>query len=191
MSAEDFSTAPAGLPRPLDDGACAHLSQSRVPSVQLMSTKGLPVDLSTVQGLVVVFCYPMTGQPGTPLPSGWDDIPGARGCTPQACSYKDNHSQLAKQGATVFGISTQTTACQSEAAQRLQLPYALLSDEQLQLTKALQLPTFVVQDVGQLIKRLTLIIQDGVIQHYLYPVFPSNSDVLQVLEWCRNHTAAT
>ena len=153
-----------------------------------MSTDGSIIHPGLLPGTVVLFCYPMTGKPGTPLPEGWDDIPGARGCTPQACSYKDNHSDLTKRGATVLGMSTQTTAYQSEAAQRLHLPYPLLSDDSLQLTRALKLPTFAVKDVGELVKRLTLIIKNGVIQHYIYPIFPSNSDVQQVLQWLREHS---
>ena len=132
----------------------------------------------------------MTGKPGTPLPPGWDDIPGARGCTPQACSYKDNYSQLTENGATVFGLSTHTPAYQSEAAQRLHLPYALISDEHLNLASALQLPTFAVDNVGQLVKRLTLILKNGVIQHCVYPVFPSTADVAEVQQWLQAHSPA-
>lgn len=190
MPPQDFATAPANLPPPQDDGACDHLRGRSIPNVHLTSTSGSSVDLRHLTGVVVIFCYPMTGKPGSPLPSGWDDIPGARGCTPQACSYRDNHSEFAKHGATVFGLSTQTTAYQSEAAQRLHLPYALLSDEDLQWAKALQLPTFHVQSVGHLIKRLTLIIQDGMIQHCFYPIFPSDSDIPQVLHWLRSQPAA-
>ena len=187
MASLDFTKAPENLPRPQDDGACRHLIGSIVPSLQLKSTTGSRVDLSKLPGLVVLFCYPMTGKPGTPLPPGWDDIPGARGCTPQACSYKDNSAELAKYGASLFGMSTQTTAYQSEAAQRLHLPFALLSDEKLELAHALQLPTFQVKDVGQLIKRLTLILEDGRIVKSLYPIFPSDSDVPQVLQWLCEH----
>ena len=190
MAVADFSSVPAGLPQPSDDGACKHLSGLSVPTLQLVSTNGSPVDLSELQGLVVLFCYPMTGKPGTPLPPGWDDIPGARGCTPQACSYRDHHSQVTRYGATVFGLSTQTPAYQSEAAQRLRLPYALLSDDQLELATALQLPTFTVDSVGELIKRLTLILKDGVIQHCIYPVFPSSADVAEVQQWLQIHSPA-
>lgn len=183
MGSQDYSSAPAGLPRSVDDGACRHLQNCKVPCLGLAATDGTSVRLATQQGVTVVFCYPMTGQPGVSLPDGWDDIPGARGCTPQACSYKDKHTDIAKLGAHLYGLSSQTTAYQSEAAQRLHLPYPLLSDHELKLTNALKLPAFSVDAKGKLIKRLTLIIKDGVIAKCLYPIFPSDSDVHDVLHW--------
>lgn len=187
MVSQDFLTTPIDLPKPVDDGACSHLQGCRAPSVKLNSTLGPFINLQQTQGLTVLFCYPMTGKPGVALPVGWDSIPGARGCTPQACSYKHNHSALTKTGAAVFGLSTQSTEYQLEAAQRLKLPYALLSDKQLLLATALKLPTFEVGGVGELIKRLTLIIKDGVVVHSIYPIFPSDSDVPQVLQWLKEH----
>lgn len=210
MLSQDYTSAPTGLPRPLDDGACIHLENCKIPFVDLTATDGTSVRLATLQGLTVVFCYPMTGQPGVSLPDGWDHIPGARGtasraarsdlpekllefvdwclgCTPQACSYRNKHTDIAKLGARLYGLSSQTTAYQSEAAQRLHLPYPLLSDHQLMLANALKLPTFSIEVAGKLIKRLTLIIKDGVIVKCFYPVFPSDSDVHDVLQWLQAH----
>ncbi|DBB08689.1 TPA: hypothetical protein ACH3X3_008225 [Trebouxia sp. C0006] len=187
MPSHDFSTTPADLPRPTDDGACAHLQSCSVPSIELGTTDGSWVNLAQLDGLCILFCYPMTGRPGVPLPPHWDAIPGARGCTPQACSYRDRHIELKQHVSYVFGLSTQTSPYQKEAAQRLHLPYPLLSDSELKLAKSLALPTFHVDGVGELIKRLTLIIKDGRIVHCIYPVFPSDGDVPHVLEWLRLH----
>jgi peroxiredoxin len=173
---------PEGLPIPTDDGASDHLPGMRLPSVPLNSTAGEPVDLSTLSGRVVVYCYPMTGRPGSDLPEGWDEIPGARGCTPQSCSFRDYHAELRDLGARVFGLSTQSTEYQREAAERLHLPFELLSDESLAFARALDLPTFEV-DGTILLKRLTLIIEDERIEKVFYPVFPPDKNAEEVVEY--------
>lgn len=170
---DDPTALPADLPVPVDDGAADHLVGHPVPELPLRSTNGADVDLhaESRRGRVVVFAYPRTGRPGVQAPSGWDDIPGARGCTPQACSFRDLADEFAALGTTVYGLSTQDTGYQSEAVARLQLPYALLSDEQLALSAALRLPTFDM-DGTTLLRRLTMVLIDGVVEHVLYPVFP-------------------
>ncbi|MBA3657677.1 MAG: peroxiredoxin, partial [Gemmatimonadaceae bacterium] len=141
MSKEiDLNKVPEGLPAPVDDGSAQHLVGLELPGVCLASSGGNPVALAGLKGKVVIFCYPMTGRPGESLPDGWDQIPGARGCTPQACAYRDNHREFESAGAAVFGVSTQSTEDQKEAATRLSLPYPLLSDEGRQLQNALDLP---------------------------------------------------
>jgi peroxiredoxin len=173
---------PANLPIPVDDGGCDHLPGMRLPSVPLMSTAGQMVDLSRLQGWTVVYCYPRTGRPDQELPKGWNEIPGARGCTPQSCAFRDHYGELVALGARVFGLSTQTTDYQREAVERLHLPFALLSDEALAFARALQLPTFEVESMV-LIKRLTLILLDGRIEQVFYPVFPPDKDAEQVSAW--------
>ena len=175
---------PGGIPAPTDDGAADHLPGLRIPSVPLMSTAGEPVDLAALSGKTVVYCYPMTGRPDRKLPQGWDEIPGARGCTPQSCSFRDHHAELRDLGARVFGLSTQDTEYQREAAGRLQLPFELLSDEILAFAKALGLPTFEVEGMI-LLKRLTLIVEDGRIEKVFYPVFPPGNNAEEVLAWLR------
>ena len=173
---------PEDLPVPTDDGAADHLPGIQIPSVPLSSTAGETVDLSALSGRTVVYCYPMTGRPGSDLPSGWDEIPGARGCTPQSCSFRDHHAELRTLGARVFGLSTQDTDYQREATQRLHLPFALLSDEELAFADTLRLPTFEVEDMV-LLKRLTLIIRDGRIEKVFYPVFPPDRSAEDVVGW--------
>ena len=173
---------PEDLPVPTDDGAADHLPGIQIPSVSLSSTSGETVDLSALPGRTVVYCYPMTGRPGSVLPSGWDEIPGARGCTPQSCSFRDHHAELRTLGARVFGLSTQDTDYQREATQRLHLPFALLSDEELAFADTLRLPTFEVEDMV-LLKRLTLIIRDGRIEKVFYPVFPPDRSAQDVVGW--------
>jgi peroxiredoxin len=181
-SQENIYEVPQGLPVPTDDGACDHLPGMRMPSLSLMSTAGDPVDLSTLPGRTVVYCYPLTGRPDQNLPPGWDDIPGARGCTPQSCAFRDHHAELRELGARVFGLSTQDTTYQRETAERLHLPFLLLSDEKLELAEALRLPKF--QAEGRtLIKRLTLVIQEGEIEHVFYPVFPPGRNAEEVVRW--------
>ena len=175
---------PDGLPVPTDDRASDHLPGMRLPSVPLNSTAGEPVDLSTLSGRVVVYCYPMTGRPGSDLPEGWDEIPGARGCTPQSCSFRDYHAELRDLGAQVFGLSTQSTEYQREAAERLQLPFELLSDENLAFARALDLPTFEVEGTV-LLKRLTMILDGGLIDKVFYPVFPPDKNAEEVVGWLR------
>jgi peroxiredoxin len=178
---------PPDLPRPLDDGAARHLLGMSMPEVSLPATNGKMVDLSKLAApRSVLYFYPMTGVPGKPLPEGWDEIPGARGCTPQACAFRDHAQELAELEAEVFGCSTQTIAYQSEMANRLSLPFAILSDADYKLCDALRLPTFEVEG-KRLLKRLTLIVRIGKIEHVFYPVFPSNEDAAEVIRWLRSH----
>jgi peroxiredoxin len=176
---------PDNLPIPTDDGACRHLLGKNLPSIQLPATSGSSINLAELTAWLVVYCYPMTGQPNIPLPKNWDDIPGARGCTPQSCAFRDNYQALAKL-AEVFGLSTQSTQYQQEAAARLHLPFPLLSDQNLEFTKALTLPTFTVEHL-RLNKRLTIIAFDGVIKHCIYPVFPPDKNAEEVLNWLQQH----
>jgi peroxiredoxin len=158
-----------------------------MPKISLPSTSGRQVDLSGLKGArTVIYAYPMTGVPGKPLPEGWDMIPGARGCTPQSCSFRDHHAELAALGADVFGLSTLTTDYQSEMSERLHLPFEVLSDAEFRLTEALRLPTFEA-DGMRLLKRLTLIVRDGRIEHVLYPVFPPNESAAEVMAWLGSH----
>ena len=178
---------PADLPRPVDDGACDHLPGLAMPAVWLPSTAGRMVDLGALSApRTVIYCYPRTGRPGQPLPDGWDLIPGARGCTPQACAFRDHHRELADLGAEVYGLSTQTTEYQREMAERLHLPFEVLSDAGLAMVEALRLPTFEV-DGMRLIRRLTLIVRDQRIEHVFYPVFPPDRSADQVMDWLRQH----
>lgn len=185
--AEEPTGLPADLPAPTDDGAADHLPGVRLPSLPLPASDGGTVDLARLPGLTVVYAYPRTGTPGVaPLVPDWDAIPGARGCTPQACAYRDHAAELAAAGARVLGVSTQTTAEQVEAARRLALPFVLLSDADLALASALRLPRF---EAGGhvLLRRLTLVVEDGVVVHVRYPVFPPDGDADAVLAWLRAH----
>jgi peroxiredoxin len=173
---------PENLPVPIDDGACNHLVGMRLPSIPLPSTAGGVVDLSGLSGRTVVYCYPRTGRPDEEPPPGWNEIPGARGCTPQSCAFRDHDRELKGLGARVFGVSTQTTIVQREAAERLHLPFELLSDEKLDFANTLRLPTFKV-DSMTLIKRLTLIITSGRIDKIFYPVFPPDKNAEEVIQW--------
>ena len=185
--ARDFSTLPEGLPVPVDDGACDHLVGMSLPAIALPSTAGRDVVLAeTGRPRAVVYAYPRTGAPGEPSPDGWDMIPGARGCTPQTCSFRDHHQELLELGAEVFGLSTQTTAFQQEMAARLHLPFEVLSDAELRLVRALRLPTFEVAGMT-LIRRLTLVLQGGRIEHVFYPVFPPDQSAAQTIDWLRAH----
>jgi peroxiredoxin len=179
----DPTQLPADLPAPQDDGGARHLPGMRLPRVKLAATDGSQVDLSALRGRTVVYAYPRTGRPGAQLPSGWDAIPGARGCTPQSCGFRDHFADLRAAGVEhLFGLSTQDTDYQREAVARLHLPFALLSDAKLQLQEALGLPTFVV-DGMTLLKRLTLVIDDGTIRHVFYPVFPPDKSAAETLAW--------
>lgn len=180
---------PEDLVAPVDDGACDHLPGLRLPALALPATTGPSVDLSSLPGLTVLYAYPRTGQPDQPLPTDWDVIPGARGCTPQSCAFRDHHAELAAAGARVFGLSTQDTAYQTEAAGRLHLPFPLLSDAKGGLARALNLPTFQV-DGMTLLRRVTLILHDGVIQKVFYPVFPPDQNAAQVLAWLAENNFA-
>lgn len=178
------------LPPPADDGAAAHLAGFRVPTVTLMATDGRAVSLAELGGRTVVYAYPWTGTPGrSGLVENWDDIPGARGCTPQACAFRDHFADLGAAGATrVFGLSTQDSAYQREAVTRLHLPFALLSDERLELARALRLPTFEVEG-RSLLKRLTMVIDGGRIAKVFYPVFPPDRNASEVIAWLRANPA--
>jgi peroxiredoxin len=181
---------PPDLPRPVDDGAADHLKGLLVPGIALRSTSNRMIDLSQrTAPYTVVYCYPMTGVPGKPLPEGWDLIPGARGCTPQSCGFRDHHQELAALGAEVFGLSTQSTAYQQEMAVRLHLPFDVLSDEHFELTNALRLPTFEV-DGMRLLRRLTLIICNHRIEHVFYPVFPPDQSAEEVLRWLKERAGS-
>ena len=185
---EKLTELPKDLPVPVDDGACSHLLGISLPSITLLSTQDRWVDLSAIAGHVVIYCYPMTGRADTPLPNGWDEIPGARGCTPQSCAFRDHHQELEELGTQVFGLSTQSTEYQKEAAERLHLPFELLSDRNLNFARFLNLPTFEIGDLW-LIKRVTLIAKAGIIIKVFYPVFPPNSNANEVLDWLRNNAA--
>jgi peroxiredoxin len=184
---ENLHELPESLPVPTDDGACDHLPGMRLPPVTLPSTAGERVDLSGLPDRTVVYCYPRTGRPDEDLPQGWDEIPGARGCTPQSCAFRDHHAELQALGTRVFGLSTQSTEYQREAAGRLHLPFGLLSDEGLTFAKALGLPTFEVEGMT-LIKRLTLIVNDGWIEKVFYPVFPPDENAEEIVRWLRRGT---
>ena len=174
---------PTDLPVPQDDGACSHLPGSQIPSIPLSDTAGQPVDIAALPGLTIVFCYPRTGAPGETITDDWNAIPGARGCTPQACSFRDELAELRRLGVkNVFGVSTQDTSYQAEARDRLHLPYELLSDEDLVYAKALGLPTFEWQGKS-LIKRLALAVEDAKVIHVFYPVFPPDSNAKEVAKW--------
>jgi peroxiredoxin len=179
VEAPDWSS----IPKPTDDGAASHLAGMRIPSVPLPATDGTAVDLSKLRGRVVVYAYPRTGIPGVENPTGWDLIPGARGCTPQSCAFRDHFAELKALGVSrVFGLSTQDTAYQREVAERLHLPFPILSDEHFSLTQAFRLPTL--QTSGMtLLKRLTLVIDNGKIEHVFYPVFPPDRNASDVIAW--------
>ena len=175
---------PEGLPVPVDDGAADHLRGMTVPPIELKSTANRMINLAEVsrRRMTVVYCYPMTGVPGQQLPAGWDEIPGARGCTPQSCSFRDHFAELRALAVSVFGLSTQTTEYQQEMAERLALPFEVLSDAELALTNALRLPTFDVE-AKTLLKRLTLILSGAEIIKVFYPVFPPDKNAEEVIEW--------
>lgn len=182
---------PANLPAPLDDGAARHLLGMAMPKLSLLSTAGNWVDLSQLKSpRTVLYCYPMTGVPGKALPDGWDAIPGARGCTPQACGFRDHWRDLSALNAFVFGVSVQATEYQAELARRLHLPFEILSDAQYKLCDALRLPTFEVDGL-RLLKRLTLVVSQGRIEQVFYPVFPPNESAGEVIRSLSGHAEPT
>ncbi len=186
LAAPDWSTIPA----PTDDGEARHLTGMAMAAVALRATDGTMVDLSTLPGRVVVYAYPRTGQPGVDNPDGWDMIPGARGCTPQSCSFRDHFAELKALGvARLFGLSTQDTDYQREAAERLHLPFPILSDAKLELNEAMRLPVFETSGMT-LTKRFTLVIDDGVISHVFYPVFPPDRSAEDVIDWLKTSGGA-
>ncbi len=173
------------IPAPIDDGSARHLPGAKLPDVALPATEGPEINLQALTGRTVVYAYPMTGQPGRALPVGWDAIPGARGCTPQSCAFRDHYQALVAAGANqVFGLSTQSTDYQREAAARLHLPFPLLSDLSLTLTVAMHLPTMTVQG-ETLLRRLALIVDDGHITKVFHPVFPPDRNAADVLDWLK------
>jgi len=179
---DDLYSLPLGLPAPVDDGACGHLTGMPLPPIALRSTSGRLVDLSAASGALVVYCYPRTGRPDVDPLAGWNEIPGARGCTPQSCAFRDHHRELQELGASVFGLSTQETDYQREAVDRLHLPFELLSDADLEFATALRLPTFELAE-KVFIKRLTLVARDARIAKVFYPVFPPDQNADEVVRW--------
>jgi peroxiredoxin len=180
---DDINVLPANLPVPLDDGACDHLVGMAIPSIPLAGTRNHMVILANVPApRTVVYAYPRTGEPDKEPPPGWNDIPGARGCTPQSCSMRDHYKQMKALGAEVFGLSTQTTGYQKEMVNRLHLPFEVLSDSNFAFTKSLRLPTFSIAGMT-LIKRLTLVIKDKKIEKVFYPIFPPDQHGAQVVAW--------
>jgi peroxiredoxin len=184
----DFHALPLDLPAPVDDGAADHLPGLRLPGLALPATRGGEVDLAQAAACfrtLVLYVYPRTGTPGQPSPDGWDAIPGARGCTPQSCAFRDHHAELRALGAGVLGLSAQPAEEQAEFAAREHLPFALLSDPRLQLADVLRLPTFEAAGM-RLYKRITLIIEQGAIAKVFYPVFPPDRNAAEVLGWLRD-----
>jgi peroxiredoxin len=174
---------PKDLPVPLDDGAALHLAGARIPTIALGATDGSRVDLSNLKGRTIVYVYPRTGDPNERVPEGWDAIPGARGCTPQSCAFRDHFADLKRLGvAQLFGLSTQTTDYQREVVERLHLPFAILSDADLALARALGLPTFVFNGMT-LLKRMAWVIDGGTITKVFYPVFPPDRNAEEVVTW--------
>lgn len=181
----DLSKLPADLPLPVDDGRCNHLTGLMLPAISLLSTDGDYLSLAKLPVLTVIYIYPMTGHPDKNLPSGWDAIAGARGCTPQACGFRDHFAELAGFGAAVYGLSSQSHRQQTEAVARLHLPYPLLSDADLLFASRLELPTFEVEG-RRFIKRLTLICRRQQIEKVFYPVFPPDQNAAEVINYLRN-----
>jgi peroxiredoxin len=187
---QTYQDLPQNLPRPADDGRARHLPGHRLPSIALTATDGVEHDLSARPGRTVLYIYPKTGVPGQPLPDGWDAIPGARGCTPEACAFRDHFAELKTAGANaVFGLSTQSTAYQRELRDRLHLPFEILSDASLAFTQALRLPSFEV-DGETLLNRITLVIDNGIVTHVFYPVFPPDAHAEEVRDWLRANPAS-
>ncbi len=184
---QEYFPLPPNLPCPVDDGGADHLTEMAMPAISLRSTAGRTVNLGALTApRTAIYCYPMTGVPGKPLPSGWDEIPCARGCTPQTCGFRDHHAEIAATGAEVFGLSTQTTEYQHDLAERLKIPFEILSDAEFELCGALRLPTFQVEGM-RLLKRLTLVLRAGRIEHVLYPVFPPDKSAEDLLRWLKTH----
>ena len=184
VRSDDIHALPPDLPVPEDDGAADHLPGMRMPPVALPSTAGGEVRLDVLPGRTVLFCYPRTGRPDEELPPGWNAIPGARGCTPETCGFRDRHEQFGDLDVRVLALSTQETDYQREMAARLDLRFEVLSDAELTLVRALRLPTFEL-DGTTFVKRLTLVISDGRIDHVFYPVFPPDTHAGEVLDWLR------
>ncbi len=185
--AHDPTFLPPNIPVPQDDGGARHLTGMTMPDLALPATSGPAVNLGKLKGRIVVYVYPRTGVPGVDAPPGWDDIPGARGCTPQSCGFRDHFAELKALGvAAVYGLSTQDTDYQREAAARLHLPFPILSDAELKLARALDLPTFSTSGMT-LLKRMALVIDDGAIVKAFYPVFPPDKNAAEVIARLRGH----
>jgi len=198
--AHDPTQLPASLPHPVDDGAASHLPGMTMPALELPSTDGSVRRVDVVPAgseRFIIYAYPMTGVPGVELPPGWDDIPGARGCTPESCGFRDHAAELSGLGAAVAGLSTQSTPYQQEVVSRLGLPFPLLSDASLALTNALRLPTFEIETgalhdgagVKTLLRRLTLVVRDGRIEKVFYPIFPPDKHADEVVAWLAENPA--
>ena len=188
MNKAPFTELPANLPAPEDDGACNHLLGVQLPDVSLVSTSDRHINFRHQPGLTVIYAYPLTGRPGVPLPSGWDEIPGARGCTPESCSFRDHHAEIRQLGADVFGLSTQPTDYQREVCERLHLPFDLLSDDSFAFTDALSLPTFTAATM-RLLRRVTLVSDSGVIERVFYPIFPPDRHPADVISYLKTRNA--
>ena len=182
----NYNQLPPDLPIPIDDGATNHLIGMTLPNISLKSTRGDSISVGNFKGKLVIYCYPMTGQPNVPLPEGWDQIPGARGCTPQSCSFRDHYQDIQALGAEVIGLSVQTTDYLKEMADRLHLPFPVVSDSNHEFSKAMNMPTFVAAGMT-LLKRVTLIAEDGMIKAVHYPIFPSDSDPAWVIDYLKRH----
>lgn len=189
LPAPDYTVLPLGLPQPQDDGAATHLPGLPLPELSLRRSDGGRVSLGALgAGRTIIYAYPLSGRPGTDLPDGWDAIPGARGCSTEACDFRDHLAELREAGAArVFGLSSQDPAYQAELCARLRLPFPMLSDPELRLADALRLPTFAAPGHPRLFSRLTLVVRDGRIEHVFYPIFPPNTHAQQVLAWLRDH----
>lgn len=184
-----FTGLPTDLPVPIDDCACVHLLGMRLPTLSLRATTGELVALQHLSRTTVLYFYPRTGGPGEPSPPGWDEIPGARGCTPQSCAFRDHHAELEALGASVYGVSAQETEYQREAATRLALPFPLLADPELQVAAVLRMPTFEAAGT-RLYKRVTLVARDAEIVKVFYPVFPPDRNTDEVIAWLESGTRA-
>jgi peroxiredoxin len=186
VTTRDLTRLPPDLPVPQDDGGADHLVGMRVPDITLRATSGRDVEISDLaRGKLVLFAYPRTGRPDEPAPPGWDLIPGARGCTPQACAFRDLHAEFRALGYAVRGLSSNSPAHQREFVERMHVPFDLWSDEALRLTRAMRLPTF--EHAGAtLLKRLALVAEDGVVRKAFYPVFPPDRNAETVLSWLRD-----
>jgi peroxiredoxin len=187
----DYMQLPEDLPVPVNDGKADHLRGMAMPSVVLAASDGREVALGALgEGLTVIYIYPMTGTPGVALPDNWDEIPGARGCTPESCAFRDHFAELREAGAAaVYGLSTQDLATQRELAERLELPYPVLADPEFRLGAALGLPSFEAGGATRY-SRLTLIISAGRIEHVFYPIFPPTTHAAEVLDWLSAHARA-
>ena len=183
----NFTDLPKNLPKPKNDGECDHLLNALIPDISLPTQNENLLKLNRLDTFrLVIYCFPMTGNPNRPLPDNWDMIPGARGCTPQTCSFRDHYDELIKQNALPIGLSTQSTEDLQEMTTRLNVPFDVVSDQQLVFTSSLNLPTFSIND-KKFIKRLTLIVDQSVIKHFFYPIFPPDLHIFEVLDWLKNN----